>query len=100
MKSIDKFPGYSQAIQRKCHQQLVRQVTIILMNRLMIGDGNNLVGIIGSDIARTNNEAINSWVESAIGYMEIRSPNEVAAFLGDELSDYLTKINLYSDQYY
>jgi len=100
MKSIDNFPGYRQAIQRKRHQQLVRQVTVILINRLMIGDGDNLVGIVGSDAARTNNEAISSWVESTIGYMEIRSPNEVAAFLGDELTGYLTDMNLYSDQHY
>lgn len=100
MKSIDNFPGYRQAIQRKLHQQLVRQVTVILMNRLMIGDGDNLVGIVGSDIARTNSEAVSSWIESSIGYMETRSPNEVAIFLVDELTNYLTDMNLYSDQYY
>ncbi len=100
MKSIDNFPGYREAIQRKRHKQLIRQVTQILMNRLMIGDGDNLVGIIGSDIARTNNEAVRSWVESVIGYTETRSPDEVTRFLADELTRYLTTVNLYTNQYY
>ena len=100
MKAIDSYPGYRQAIQKKHWKHLVIQVTTILINRLMIGDGNNLVGLIGCNDARTNKEAIHTWVENSMGYTETRSPNEVANYLSEELVAGLTNMNLYNTQYY
>lgn len=54
----------AQANQRR--QRLVRQVAIILVNRMRISTGRELVGLIGRGNERNNGEALITWIEGRL----------------------------------
>jgi len=94
MKSIESFEGYQKAVRERHWQRIVKQVTVILMNRMRIGEGNHLVGILGDPSSRCNQEAIRSWVEESIGSLETRDADQVSAYLEGELLSYFTDIRM------
>ncbi len=85
MKVPTDIPAYNILYHRKCWEALIAQVTQILINRLGIYEGNNLVGLIGDGSEKTNFHAIQNWVSNCIGYFEEKSALEIANELENEL---------------